>query len=453
VSLNDSLIEELVSQAPRDAMKPGRAVVLGIDGVPFSMLKDLFSRGIMPNFARLAGEGTLHRMESTLPCVSSVAWTSFRTGMNPGSHGITGFTDRKPGTYKTYFPTTSDILCACMEEVVDSSGGNAMVMGMPVNYPPVKLSKGISIGCFLSPSLEKAVHPRELLADLKEINYRLDVTPALARTDPPAFFRELFEVTDGYRSAMFRFWKQRDWRLMMIHFMTTDRMHHFMWDQYTDRSAPGHQDFFRLYARIDEIIGEIAERLDEDTMLVMLSDHGFCGAKLEVNLNAWLQQQGLLRFQTRSPRSLEEIDGRSQAYSLIPGRFYVNLKGREPRGSVDPGREYELVRERIREELLRLCDPNTGEPIIERVEMRESVYGDDACSVAPDMVALARYGYDLKDKVGGPDVFRPATLKGNHTYDDAFFFVNRPLSIPAGLKIFEASEIVGRQCRCRNPRR
>jgi predicted AlkP superfamily phosphohydrolase/phosphomutase len=448
--LNGSLIEELTSRTPRDSIKPGRALVLGIDGVPFSLLKDMFSRGLMPNFALLADEGTLCRMESTLPCVSSVAWTSFRTGLNPGSHGITGFTDRKPGTYKTYFPTSSDILGACMEEVVDTSGGAAIVMGMPVNYPPVKLSKGISVGCFLSPSLERAVHPRELLEDLKEINYRLDVTPALARTDPPAFFRELFEVTEGYRAAMFRFWKRQEWRLMMIHFMTTDRMHHFMWDQYTNESAPGRQDFFRLYARIDEIIGEIAERLDPDTMLVMLSDHGFCGVKFEVNLNAWLQQEGFLRFQTKSPKSLEEIDGRSQAYSLIPGRFYVNLKGREPRGSVEPGRQYQELRERIRERLLDLRDP-TGEPVIERVETREEAYGDNPCSVAPDMVALPRYGYDLKDQVAGKDVFKPGTLKGIHTYDDAFFFVNRQLPIPDGLKIYEASRIVGRQCKCRRP--
>lgn len=450
--MNDQLIEQLAADLGQDDLRKGRAVVLGLDGVPHSMLRDLISQGVMPQTARLVEAGTLQRMESTLPCVSSVAWTSFRTGVNPGQHGITGFTDRRPRTYKTHFPTTHSILQSTLEEYADFTGLKVVMTGMPVNYPPVKLKNGISVGCFLAPTIEKAVCAPDVLDELKQMDYQLDVNTSLAAADPRRFLADIFYVTERYREAMFKFWEQKPWDLMMIHFMTTDRLHHFMWDQYENPAAPYHQDFLQLYRRLDEIIGEVAARLDEGTLLMMLSDHGFCGVEWEVNLNVWLQQEGLLRFQTSAPKSLEEIDGRSQAYSLIPGRFYINLKGREPRGSVEAGAQYEEVRDDLITRLLALRNPYSGEPVIERVEKRETLYGEDCSSLAPDLVALSHYGYDLKDQVSSRELFRAGMLKGMHTYDDAFLFVNRRMAIPEGIKIYEASYIVGEHCRCRGPR-
>src|SRR5215213_3244785 len=185
--MNDQLIEQLAANLESDDLRNGRAVVLGLDGVPYSMLKELISGGVMPRLARLVECGTLQRMESTMPCVSSVAWTSFRTGVNPGEHGITGFTDRRPGTYKTHFPTTNSILPITLEEYSDFMQRKVVIIGMPVNYPPVQLKHGISVGCFLSPKLDKAVSPPEVLDELKQMDYRLDVDTSLV-SDPPRFF-------------------------------------------------------------------------------------------------------------------------------------------------------------------------------------------------------------------------------------------------------------------------
>ena len=450
--MNDPLIEQLTADLKQESLHAGRAVVLGIEGVSHSLLINLISSGVMPNMAKLVEAGTLARMQSTLPCVSSVAWTSFRTGLNPGQHGLTGFTDRRPRSYQTYSPTTKDILVPTIEEYADNIGLKVFTMGVPVNYPPVKLKNGVSIGCYLSPSVEKGVFPTEAFDDLKQIDYRLDVDLSLATSDLPGFVEDVFQVTERYRQAVFKFWEREKWGLMMIHFMSTDRLHQFMWDQYEDGTAPYHQDFLRLYTRIDQIVAEIYDRLEEGTLFMMLSAHGSCGVKSEVNLNWWLQQEGMLRFQTGSPQSLEEIDGRSLAYSLIPGRVYVNLKGREPRGSVEPGVEYERVRRQIAEELLKLRNPNNGELVIERVEMRETLYGDNAHAVAPDLVALARPGYDLKDQVSGRELFKKPALKGMPAYDDAFLFVDKPVTLPEDLKIYDATRIVSEHCRCRSPR-
>src|SRR5829696_6088115 len=132
--MNDQLIEQLAANLETDDLGKGRAVVLGLDGVPHSMLKKLIADGVMPRMARLVESGTLQRMESTMPCVSSVAWTSFRTSVNPGQHGITGFTDRRPSTYKIHFPTMKCILTSTLEKYAAFSGLKVVMTGMTVNY-------------------------------------------------------------------------------------------------------------------------------------------------------------------------------------------------------------------------------------------------------------------------------------------------------------------------------
>src|SRR6185503_8423434 len=120
----------------------------------------------------------------------------------------TGFTDRRPRSYKTYFPQTTALPLNTMEEYAANLGLKVMVMGMPINFPPVKVKEGVSIGCFLSPSLEKAVHPVEILGELKQMDYRIDVNASLA-ADPEKFLKDVFLVTERYREAMFHFWDKQ----------------------------------------------------------------------------------------------------------------------------------------------------------------------------------------------------------------------------------------------------
>ena len=89
--------------------KPGRACVIGLDGVPYGMIVELAQRGVMSTMARLMDIGKIHRMRASLPEISSVSWTDFMTGADSGTHGIFGFTDLKPGTYDLRFPNFLDV--------------------------------------------------------------------------------------------------------------------------------------------------------------------------------------------------------------------------------------------------------------------------------------------------------------------------------------------------------
>jgi predicted AlkP superfamily phosphohydrolase/phosphomutase len=87
----------------------GKTVIIGLDGVPFGMIKDFAETGVMPNTAELISQGIFKKMHSSIPEVSSVAWSSIITGNNPGEHGIFGFMDLLPDSYKMRFPNFSDL--------------------------------------------------------------------------------------------------------------------------------------------------------------------------------------------------------------------------------------------------------------------------------------------------------------------------------------------------------
>ncbi|NIS63334.1 MAG: hypothetical protein GTO13_22385, partial [Proteobacteria bacterium] len=115
-----------------------------------------------------------------------------------------------------------------------------------------------------------------------------------------------------------------------------------------------------------------------------------------VFLNHWLQREGWLKFQKENPKSVKDIHQESRAYSLIPGRIYMNLAGRESSGSVCFPDEYEKVGEEVKDALLSMRDPDSGERIIERVFKREELYHGPHCNDGPDLVAIPHNGYDLK---------------------------------------------------------
>src|SRR4029077_9033164 len=142
----------------------------------------------------------------------------------------------------------------------------------------------------------------------------------------------------------------------------TDRLHHFMW-QHMEEDDPIYGPKFRdAYRQIDRLAGEIIAKLTDDDELIILSDHGFTTLRQEIYLNVWLETQGYLSFVPDSEKVLASMDTRSRAYSLDPGRIYVNLAGREPAGSVSADESVALVDE-LAARLADLRDPETGAAI------------------------------------------------------------------------------------------
>ena len=398
-----------------------KVVMLGLDGTPYTLLKDLIGRGVTPNMAALAGEGRLMQMDSSIPEISSVAWTSTMTGRNPAKHGVFGFTDLRPGTYDMVFPSFATARTNVLWDVLGAAGKRSVVINQPATYPAKPL-KGALIAGFVAIDLKKAVHPPELAARLESMGYRIDVDSAKARDDMAAFIEDLFETLRVREHVILDLYDEGGWDFFEAVVTGTDRLQHFLWNAYEDESHEHHATFLDYYRAVDAMIGKIIERLDDETVLIMMSDHGFTVIKKEVFLNHWLRENGYLAFTSDSPEKLSEIAEESRAFCLDPSRIYINVRGRFPQGSVEPADAPALTDE-LAHKLAALIDPETGEAIVRRVYRRDEIFTGPLVEQAPDLVLVSNWGWDLKGSIKRQVLTDTGIFSGMHTQDDAFLFV------------------------------
>ncbi|HMB50939.1 MAG TPA: alkaline phosphatase family protein, partial [Natronoarchaeum rubrum] len=331
-----------------------RVAFFGIDGVPYSLLADHFDE--FENFAALAEDGAAGPIDSIVPPESSACWPSLTTGKNPGETGVYGFQDREVGSYDTYVPMGRDVQADRVWDIATEEGRDATVMNVPVTFPPQRNVQRMVSG-FLSPGIEKAAYPDELAEYLEGIDYKIDANAKLGHDeDKSAFIENAHETLDARYEAFSNYIEQDDWDLFFGVFMTTDRINHFLFEHY-EKEGEYKEEFLDFYRKLDDYIGQLREQLDDDTTMVVASDHGFTTLENEVHCNAWLEENGWLDFEDDDHEELGDISEDTTAYSLIPGRFYINLEGREPRGSV-PESEYEDKRDQLKSALESLEGPD-----------------------------------------------------------------------------------------------
>ncbi|MFC7230470.1 alkaline phosphatase family protein [Saliphagus sp. GCM10025308] len=206
--------------------------------------------------------------------------------------------------------------------------------------------------------------------------------------------------------------------------MTTDRVNHFLFKDY-ERDGEYREEFLEFYEKLDDYIGRIRGMLPDDVTLIVASDHGFTSLDYEVHFNEWLREEGWLSFDTDNPDELGDIADETRAYSFIPGRFYLNLEGREPRGSV-PQEDYDAVRDELKAMLEDLEGPD-GRKVVDRVVEKETAFRGDHDDIAPDLVAIPAKGFDLKSGFkADSDIFTTGPRNGMHSFDDTSLFIDDP---------------------------
>ncbi len=399
-----------------------RVAFIGVDGVPYSLLSE--NEELFPNFAAIADEGTAGEISSIVPPESSACWPSLTTGMNPGETGVYGFQDREVGTYDTYVPMGRDVQADRVWDRVQESGRKATVMNVPVTFPPQRDVQRMVSG-FLSPGLDKAAYPDDVRDYLETLDYRIDVNPKLGhQDDKSAFIEDAHATVDAQYEAFQHYIEEDDWDLFFGVFMTTDRVNHFLFKDY-ERDGEYKEEFLEFYKKVDDYIGRLRESLPEDVTLIVASDHGFTSLDYEVHFNEWLREEGWLSFGTDDPEELGDISDDTKAYSFIPGRFYINLEGREPRGAV-PEDEYDAVRDELKADLEALEGPD-GNEVVDRVVEKEEAFRGDHADIAPDLVAIPNKGFDLKSGfTGEADVFDTGPRNGMHSFDDTSLYIDSP---------------------------
>lgn len=380
-----------------------RVLVIGFDGAhPEAM----FDRWLddLPNIKALTEKGTWGRLRSIVPPITPAAWSSAISGKNPGKIGFWDFPFRSSFAYgEPELVNRTKVQCDMLYDILPAAGKKCAFINVPVTYPPKHVDGATFITAFLTPSLESEwVWPESLKAEVEEViegEYILDAsTPdGNFRTLPKDFVIDRIYKMDQQRWDLLKhFYEKGEDDLIWTVFMGTDRIAH-IFSNYADPSHVKFEDddkyrnvMFDHFKYMDEQLGKVMEMIDDDTEIVLMSDHGNNPLDGRFNLNDWLIQEGYMKLnsQPSEPVNLPDADvnwdeTKAWATGFMGGRIFLNMKDREEHGIVEES-EYESLRDEIAEKLKEVKDID-GEPFKVNIIKREDEYEGPYAKFAPDM--------------------------------------------------------------------
>ena len=427
-----------------------KVLVLGLDGATWDILGPLTASGDMPNLARLMNGGTAGTLRSIFPPLSPVAWTGVMTGKNSGKHGVYEFLEFDHNPNLGRVNSSRSIKSPLLWEIASRHGKKSVAAAVPMSYPPRPFS-GVFLGDFLSPAkASDFTNNPALLAELEAHlggPYRpWDTTVHDGGRELEAV-ETLTEFLDHHLRTVEFLINRCEWDLFMYDLMATDRIQHELWHTWdpSHRVAQGRdlsaarRGFIDFWKRLDDGIGRIAALASSDTNLILMSDHGFGGIEWYVNFNVWLLEQGLIQLQDslyvkqkrwfyqrgvtpewfyglmarfgNAKGRVSRFRGKqmswvdaiadtmflsrkhinwSQTKAYAQGNFgqiFLNLKGRQPSGCVDPA-DARTVLDDIKTRLQALTHPETGEPLVEQIYERDDLYSGPYASMSPDLTVV-----------------------------------------------------------------
>ena len=406
-----------------------KVMVIGLDCAEPSLLEAW--RTELPVLSSLMERGVHGRLTSIVPPITVPAWSCMMASRTPGDLGVYGFRNRRDHTYDGAFIADSTAIGdPRLWDVVGRAGNSSIVVGVPGTYPPKPL-RGVLVSCFLTPSVESHyTFPPGLRNEIEDVvgEYLFDCTN-FRTEEKDDLLRQVYEMTDRRFLLADHLLGSRPWQLFVMVEMGHDRMHHGFWkhmDPQHRKHAPGspyERAILDYYRHVDGLIGRrLLRHADDDTLVLVLSDHGAKRLDGGIRINEWLRQEGLLTL-LREPDSgcLPQEAGIDWSKTVAWGdggyyaRVFLNVEGREPEGIVSQG-EYEAVRDDLIRRLLEIPD-DEGRPLDTRVHKPDELY-PQVNGVAPDLIAI--FG-DLLWRsvatVGGEDGVH--TLENDTGPDDA----------------------------------
>jgi predicted AlkP superfamily phosphohydrolase/phosphomutase len=374
-----------------------RVMIIGLDCAPPDWVLDRWLDDL-PHLRHLAAAGLSGPLESTIPPITVPAWMSMMTGRDPGTLGIYGFRNRKDHTYEGLsFASSRLVREPTVWDLCGQAGKQVIVLGVPLTYPPRPVN-GLLASGFLAPGTgSQYTYPAAFKDEIAQISpdYQLDVKDF--RTSDKD---RLLEQIDSMTAARFRLATElartKPWDLFVVVEMGTDRIHHGFWsfmDPAHRKFVPGNPYEHTIrdyYVRLDAYIGGLLEAVPEDTVVLVVSDHGAQKMDGGICFNEWLIAEGYLTLRDY-PDTITRFDQLEIDWSKTRawgdggyyGRLFLNVEGREPAGLVAAG-EVESLRSELVTKLEALTDED-GRNIGTRVFKPEQIYGR-VNNIAPDLI-------------------------------------------------------------------
>jgi len=279
----------------------------------------------------------------------------------------------------------------------------------PVNWTPDNPPVPISSPSGFAERLARSLGPYRTLG-WAEATWPLNEE----RIDEATFMDDLYRAFDDRAQVIISRVAAGEWDLLVGVIESTDRVQHMMWRFMDDRhpmydaalAAKFGDAIERIYRRADMFVGDVLERLEPGTTLLVLSDHGFHSWRKAVNLNTWLVQNGYMVLEGQQPadKTLDDLFSggtfwenvdwtRTRAYAMGIGQIYVNLRGRESGGTVSPGAEADALLASLTAGLLTMTDPEDGSAIVRSVYKGREIYSGPYIHAAPDLQVGMHEGY------------------------------------------------------------
>lgn len=379
-------------------MRGPKLLIIGLDCATPQLAFDRFADS-MPHLTQLRRQGAFGLLESVIPPITVPAWACMMTGVNPGTLGIYGFRNRTDYSYDGLSIVSSrDLVQPTIWDYLSAAGKRCIVIGVPPSYPPKPLN-GHVISCLLTSGTDTTfTYPPDLKAEVQQLvgDYLFDVR-GFRTADKQCLLDQIYQLSAQRFRLAAHLLQTKPWDLFVFVDMGPDRLHHGFW-KYADPEhihyEPGNpfEGAMREYYHfLDEQLGQFLQLVSDDTQILIVSDHGAKRMDGGLCLNEWLIQEGYLALKRRpdAPARWEELEVDWERTTVwgeggYYGRLFLNVAGREPRGTVAP-REYEALRDELIRKLEALGDA-AGHPIGTRVYKPEAIY-PKVRRVAPDLIA------------------------------------------------------------------
>ncbi len=432
-------------------------MVIGLDGASFNFLGPFCDLGVMPHLERFRRGGSYGELVSAYPPITPAAWVTFMTGMLPGKHHVLDFEQFRFVDNSLRYNTSADIHAATIWRIVSDAGRKAAAINVPMTYPPEEVN-GIIIAGHNVPNPESPyTYPEDFKAKLLEqIPDYLQVKPERGDIEEPAIFDSfvtaLTKTVEHYYEATRFVDTQIEWDLLMTVFPHTDMGHHvwrYMDPEISQQYPQRRERIMGIFRKLDEALGKLFALADErGAQVVIMSDHGHGRQAGWVRANKLLQKWGYItmigkcqwflrrmvreyqkwRYKdkyTRPARLVDEKLGidwsRTKAavcHTAMWGFLYLNVRGRQPEGIIEPGEAYEACRNDLIERFRAEKDPFTGEPLFTDVIKPETAYGESTVPWdSPDLLLTPQEGMKVNRRTRGKWTVKhtdPATAEGTH---------------------------------------
>lgn len=431
-----------------------RLLIVGIDAATPDLVRRWARRGDLPTLGRLMRDGVYGPLRSVPNMITPAAWSSFATGCNPAKHGIFFFTERVPGSYAERFINGAARVLPAFWSIASQRQVRSIVVNVPMTFPADPINGVMVSGMDApSPDDPGFTHPPELAPELRarfdDLLGPAAFSGAIGHLVMAGHLGEalaLLEQRVAARTDLLRYlMEQYPADLVTMVHTEVDSVQHYFW-KFMDPRLPGYSprlaqrfgdSILRIYQAVDQSLEAMLRAFGPCNVMVV-SDHGMGPSPggsdgvpwirlvLEaLGLSVRAQERNAARAAARraaaaiyrsvnprlprsiramarraAPGALDAFKGsakyrlewsRTKAFCLgAAGDVWINLRGRDPEGIVEPGEDYDRIRREIREAFLSLRDASSGDPVVEAVEFREEVYDGPYADRGPDLLIRFR---------------------------------------------------------------